>query len=130
VKAPVWIEAREALVLHERLLALHGGAAGVRDFGLLESALARPRNRFAYAGEDASVIELAAACTAGVLGNHPFVDGNKQTGFVLGALFLELNGHHFAASEEDAAEAVLALAAGAVDESGYAAFLRANVRHD
>jgi death on curing protein len=128
VKAPVWIEAREALVLHERLLALHGGAAGVRDIGLLESALARPRNRFAYAGEEASVIELAAAYTAGVLGNHPFVDGNKRTGFVLGALFLELNGYDFTASEEDAAEAVLALAAGVLDESGYAKFLDANAR--
>jgi death-on-curing protein len=128
VKAPVWIEAREALVLHEQLLALHGGAAGVRDIGLLESALARPRNRFAYANEDASIIELAAAYTAGVVGNHPFIDGNKRTGFVLGALFLELNGYHFIASEEDAAEAVLALAAGNLDESGYAAFLAANAR--
>ncbi len=128
MKAPVWIEAREALVLHERLLALHGGAAGVRDVGLLESALARPRNRFAYANEDASIIELAAAYTVGVVGNHPFIDGNKRTGFVLGALFLELNGYQFIASEEDAAEAVLALAAGNLDEPGYAAFLAANAR--
>lgn len=125
--APVWIEAQETLVLHERLLALHGGAAGLRDSGLLESALARPRNRMAY-DENASIIELAAAYTAGVVGNHPFTDGNKRTGFVLGILFLELNGYHFFASEEDAAEAVLALAAGNLDESGYVAFLSANVR--
>ena len=123
--APIWIEAPEAVALHERLLATDGGAAGVRDRALLESALARPRQRVAYA-ERASLIEPAAAYTAGVVKNHPFVDGNKRTGFVVGILFLELNGFRFVASEEAAAAAVIALAAGELDEDGYAGFLAGN----
>ena len=123
--APIWIEAPEAVALHERLLAIDGGAAGVRDRALLESALARPRQRVAYA-ERASIVELAAAYTAGVVKNHPFVDGNKRTGFVVGIVFLELNGFRFVASEEAAAAAVIALAAGELDEDGYAGFLAGN----
>ena len=123
--APIWIEAPEAVALHERLLAIDGGAAGVRDQALLESALARPRQRVAYA-ERASIVELAAAYTAGVVKNHPFIDGNKRTGFVVGILFLELNGFRFVASEEAAAAAVIALAAGELDEDGYAGFLAGN----
>jgi len=122
---PVWIEERDALALHDRLLALHGGAAGVRDTALLQSALARPRQVAAYA-RTPGIIDMAAAYTAGIVRNHPFIDGNKRTGFVVGVLFLELNGYRFTASEEDAAQAVLGLAAGTLDEQGYAAFLRAN----
>jgi len=125
VREPVWIEERDALVLHDRLLALHGGASGVRDGALLQSALARPRQHCAYA-ENADVIDMAAAYTVGLVRNHPFVDGNKRTGFVVGILFLELNGYRFTASEEDATQAVMALAAGTLDEPGYSAFLRAN----
>ncbi|MGH6957034.1 MAG: type II toxin-antitoxin system death-on-curing family toxin [Caulobacteraceae bacterium] len=124
---PVWVEARDALALHDRLLALDGGASGVRDEGLLESALARPRQRFAYEGEN-EIVQLAAIYTAGIVRNHPFVDGNKRTGFVAGVLFLELNGHRFEAAEAEAANAVLALAAGDLDEAAYASFLRSNVR--
>jgi death on curing protein len=126
VKKPVWIDQRDALVLHNRLLALHGGAAGVRDGGLLKSALARPQQHFAY-GEAVDIVDMAAAYTAGIVRNHPFVDGNKRTGFLLGVLFLELNGYRFTASEEDTAQAVLKLAAGTLDEAGYARFLRGNV---
>ena len=122
---PIWIETQEALLLHARLLALHGGASGLRDEGLLQSALARPQQMYAYA-EKSDMIEMASACTAGIVGNHPFVDGNKRTGFVVGVLFLELNGFRFTATEEDAAQAVVELAAGTLDEEGYAAFLRAN----
>ena len=122
---PLWIEARDALVLHDRLLALHGGAAGLRDGGLLQSALARPRQMHVYA-DAPDTIDLAAAYTAGLVRNHPFIDGNKRVGFVVGILFLELNGIRFTASEADAAQAVLALAAGTLDEAGYASFLRAN----
>jgi len=125
VTEPGWIDEQDALTLHDRLLALHGGAAGVRDDGLLKSALARPRQHFAYA-EDAGIVQLAAIYTAGIVRNHPFVDGNKRTGFVVGILFLELNGYAFAASEEEAAQAVLALASGTMDEAGYRAFLLAN----
>jgi death-on-curing protein len=126
VKAPVWIEERDALVLHERLLALHGGAAGLRDDALLKSALARAQQTFAYAAAP-DLIDMAANYTAGIVRNHPFVDGNKRTGFVVGILFLELNDRRFRASEEDAARAVLELAAGNFDEQGYSAFLRSNV---
>jgi death-on-curing protein len=126
VREPVWIDEREVLALHDRLLALHGGAEGLRDVGLLKSALSRPRQHFAYA-ETPDVIDLATVYTAGIIRNHPFVDGNKRTGFVVGILFLELNGYRFIASEEDAARAVLELAAGTFDESDYGSFLRDNV---
>ena len=120
-----WLDERDALTLHERLLASHGGAEGVRDTGLLESAIARPRQLAAY-GDDPDVNDLAAAYTAGIVGNHPFVDGNKRVGFVLGVLFLEINGARFTASEEAATRAVLDLAAGNMDMAGYAVFLREN----
>lgn len=120
-----WIDKRDALALHERLLALHGGAEGVRDLALLESALGRPKNIHAY-DEQADVVRLAAAYTVGIVRNHPFVDGNKRTGFVVGVLFLELNGFLFTATEEAATQAVLAVAAGTMDDAGYEAFLRAH----
>ena len=122
---PVWIDERDALVLHDRLLARHGGAVGLRDDGLLISALARPQQHFAYA-ESLDIVDMAAAYTWGIVRNHPFVDGNKRTGFVVGILFLELNGYRFSASEEDAAQVVLELASGNLDEAGYIAFLRAH----
>ena len=119
----VWIEARDALALHERLLSIHGGADGLRDLALLQSALARPRQLLAYADKP-DIVDLSAAYTFGIVRNHPFIDGNKRTGFVIGILFLELNGVVFTASEEDAAQAVLQLAASTIDEADYAAFLR------
>jgi death-on-curing protein len=123
---PIWIDAALVLAIHDRLLAEHGGAAGLRDEALLHSALGRPLNHLAYA--DADIIVLAAKYTAGIVKNHPFLDGNKRTGFLLGILFLELNGYRFTASEEAAAQAVLELAAGTVDEDGFCEFLRANVK--
>jgi len=125
VKEPVWIDERDALALHDRLLALHGGAVGLRDDALLKSALARPQQHFAYA-ESPDIVDMSAAYTGGIVRNHPFVDGNKRTGFVVGILFLELNGYRFSAREEDAAQAVLKLASGNLDEAGYIAFLRAH----
>ncbi|HKQ85347.1 MAG TPA: type II toxin-antitoxin system death-on-curing family toxin [Candidatus Acidoferrales bacterium] len=122
---PIWIEKHEALALHNRLLALDGGAAGVRDEGLLESALARPKQLYAY-GDDPSIIDMAAVYMAGVVRNHPFVDGNKRTGFVVGVLFLELNGYRFRASEGEATQAVLDLAAGRIDDAALARWLDAN----
>ncbi len=122
---PLWIDERDALTLHDRLLALHGGAEGLRDSALLASALARPRQLHAY-GDAPGIIAMAAAYTVGIVGNHPFVDGNKRTGFVIGILFLELNGFILAASEESATQAVLALAAGHLDQAGYQAFLNAS----
>jgi death-on-curing protein len=123
---PIWIEDDLVLAIHDRLLVEHGGAEGVRDESLLQSALGRPLNHMAYASSD--IIELAAKYTAGIVQNHPFVDGNKRTGFVVGVLFLEFNGYRFMASEEAAAQAVLELAAGAIDEKGFGEFLRANTQ--
>jgi death on curing protein len=128
VSEPVWIDERDAIALHDRLLALDGGAAGVRDEGLLKSALARPQQLHAY-GDAPDTIELATAYTAGIVRNHPFVDGNKRTGFVVGVLFLEMNGYRLTASEEDATQAVLGLAAGTIDETTFALWMRANVEH-
>ena len=126
-KEPLWIEERDVVAIHDRLLALHGGAAGLHDRGLLESALARPRQHHAYA-HTSDIIEMAALYTAGIVRNHPFVDGNKRTGFVIGVLFLELHGFDFKASEADATQAVMALAAGKLDEVAYTAWLRENAK--
>jgi death on curing protein len=120
---PVWIADELVLAIHDRQLVEHGGAEGL-DEGLLQSALGRPLNHFAY--ESTDVVELAAKYTAGIVQNHPFVDGNKRTGFVVGVLFLELNGYRFIASEEAAAQAVVELAAGTMDERGFCEFLRGN----
>lgn len=121
---PYWFSRWEALALHEMLLAEYGGRAGLRDASLLESALARPRQRFHY--HNPTPPELAASYAAGVVKNHPFVDGNKRTGFVLAAGFLERNGLRFSAAEVDAVMQTLALAAGDLDEAGYATWLAAN----
>ncbi len=122
---PTWVEKQLVLTLHERLLALHGGASGLRDETLLKFALDRPQQHFGYS-ENVDIIRMAAIYTAGIIQNHPFVDGNKRTGFVIGILFLELNGYRFSATEEDAVQAVLGLAAGTLEDSSYDAFLRAN----
>lgn len=126
---PVWIDEHDALAIHNRLLALDGGAVGVRDEGLLKSALARPQHLHTY-GDKPSPIELATAYTAGIIRNHPFLDGNKRTGFLVGALFLEMNGYRLTASEEDATQAILGLAAGTLDEDGFTAWLRSNVKRE
>lgn len=122
---PVWLDFRDALAIHSRLLAEHGGAAGVRDQGLLESALARPRQVYAY-GEGPDLAALAAAYTLGILRNHPFVDGNKRVGLVLGILFLEMNGYPFSAPEEAATQKVWAAAASEINEADFADWLRNN----
>jgi death-on-curing protein len=126
-RTPQWIDLRDVLAIHDRLLAIHGGGSGLRDRGLLESAIARPRQHQVYSSS-ADIIEMATLYTAGIVRNHPFVDGNKRTGFVAGVLFLELNGFAFKASEEDATQAVMSLAAGSLDETGYASWLRANCK--
>jgi death-on-curing protein len=125
MREPIWLELRDAIAIHEMSLQQHGGRIGIRDEGLLESALARPRQKFAY-DPDTTVFALASAYSFGIVRNHPFLDGNKRTGFVAGILFLELNGYRFLASEESAATAVMELAAGAMDEARYAEFLALN----
>jgi death-on-curing protein len=126
VKEPIWIDERDALALHARLLALHGGSAGVRSQDLLDSALARPRQVFAYADKP-DILDLAVAYTAGIIRNHPFIDGNKRTGFLVGVLFLELNGYRFTATEEDATHAIFGLAAGEINEDAFRSWLGANL---
>ena len=126
-RSPTWIDERDVLAMHDRLLAAHGGVPGLRDRGLLESALARPRQHYSYA-ESVDIVDMAALYTIAVVQNHPFVDGNKRTGFLAGVLFLELNGLDFKATEEHVIGTVLALAAGELDEAGYAAWLRSNVK--
>ncbi len=123
-KEPVWLLRDVVLAVHEHLLAEFGGSAGVRDVGLLESALARPKNLFAYG--EVTLCELAAGYAFGIVKNHPFVDGNKRTGFAAAILFIELNGRKLVASEADALVRTLALAAGELDEVGYADWLAAN----
>lgn len=124
MKEPRWITREECLAIHEMMLAQHGGLAGVRDEGLLASALFRPRNLFTYAKPD--LVKMAARYAAGIILNHPFLDGNKRTGFMVAAVFLEVNGYVLTASEESVVESTLALAAGKLKESDYAAWLKAN----
>jgi death-on-curing protein len=112
------------LMLHEQSLAQFGGSAGVRDEGLLDSALGKPRNLFTYGKP--GLFELAASYAFGLVKNHPFIDGNKRAGFVVAVLFLELNGCKFEATEVDAALRTLALAAGEMSEPGYAEWLKFN----
>jgi death-on-curing protein len=126
-KEPIWIDEHAVLAIHDSLLATHGGKTGLRDNGLLESALARPKQHKAYS-ESPCILEMATLYTDGIIRNHPFADGNKRTGFVTGVLFLELTGFEFNASEEDATQAVISLAAGALDEAGYTAWLRSNTK--
>ena len=126
MKEPYWLTREECLALHEMMLSQYGGGEGLRDDNMLESALAKPRQLFAY-GKPA-MADLAASYVFGVVKNHPFIDGNKRTGFMLGAGFLERNGHEFFASEAEAAVRTLALAAGEMSEAEYAAWLKKNSR--
>ena len=118
---PNWIEKSECLAFHGELLARFGGLAGIRDEGLLDSALARPLHRFAYGSRN--LFELAAVYAEGIAKNHPFLDGNKRTALMAAALFLEANGYVFHPPEEEAVLQTLALAAGETDADSFAAWL-------
>jgi death-on-curing protein len=117
-----WIQAQVVLAIHEMQLAEHGGGIGIRDAGLLDSALSRPRNLVLYGTPDAA--ELAASYAFGLARNHPFVDGNKRTAYVAAELFLGLNGFVLTSSDSDSILKMLALAAGDIDETTFAAWLR------
>lgn len=123
---PVWVLRETVLALHEQLLAQFGGPPGIRDEGLLASALARPQHLFAY--EKPTAFDLASSYGFGLIKNHAFVDGNKRTAFAVAALFLELNGYRFEAAEAEATVQTLALAASAISQSDYARWLEANSR--
>jgi death-on-curing protein len=117
MREPVWVLREVVLMAHEQSLVQFGGSAGVRDEGLMDSALGKPRNLFAYGKP--SLFVLAASYAFGLVINYPFMDGNKRTGFVVAVTFLECNGWHLEASEVDAAVCTLALAAGEMSESAY-----------
>lgn len=120
-----WIDKQALLLLHGESLAEHGGGEGLRDEGLLDSALARPLNLLAYGEPD--VAALAASYAMGVAKNHPFVDGNKRAAFLTVGMFLYLNGYRLSTTQADATVTVLALAAGDITEEQFAAWLRAKV---
>jgi death-on-curing protein len=122
---PHWFDVEVALAIHDRQLAEHGGGSGVRDRGMLESALARPIHAWSYGTDDPAA--LAAAYAFGVARNHPFVDGNKRTAWVLARLFLAINGHKIAFDAADAVRVMLALAAGELSEEELADWLRAHL---
>ena len=119
-----WVDRTALVLLHDESLAEHGGAAGLRDEGLFESALARSRNLAEY--ENPDIASLAAAYGVGLAKNHPFVDGNKRTAFLAVGLFLALNGYRLRASQIDATKAMLAVAAGDLSEPDSAAWIREN----
>lgn len=123
---PKWLGVQSVLVMHDEQIAEHGGAGGVRDLGLLESALARPRNAWSY-GQDDPIV-LGALYAAGIMRNHPFVDGNKRTGFLAAYAFLYVNGLEIVADEAEVIVQCLALAAPEIDEAEFAAWLRDNVQ--
>ena len=121
---PAWVWLSERLVhaAHEEQLAEHGGPGGVRDAGMLASALSRPQHRAHYGAPDAA--ELAACYAFGIARNHPFVDGNKRTAFVALEVFLDLNGFCLEADDEDCVRVMLNLAAGELEEDALAAWIR------
>jgi death-on-curing protein len=124
VTEPRWLATRLVIAIHDEQLAIHGGSEGLRDASLLESALDRPRNKWAY--EQADLASLAAAYGFGIARNHPFVDGNKRTSLLAMYTFLGLNGVDFVVPETEAAAIILALAAGEVSEESLARWIRDN----
>jgi death-on-curing protein len=120
-----WLDRRLLELLHDESLAMHGGAVGIRDEALLESALARPKNLAAYGDPD--LADLATAYALGLAKNHPFVDGNKRAAFLAVGLFLGLNRHRLTATQAEATLALVGLASGEIDEATFAAWLRQRI---
>lgn len=126
----VWLSRTLIMRVHDRQILEHGGTGGVRDAGLLDSALARPRHVHAYGGSEVDAAALAAAYASGVSRNHPFLDGNKRTAAVACELFLDLNGFVLLAEDSELYPIFLGLAAGEIDEDELTEWLRARVRPD
>jgi death on curing protein len=126
VKQPQWISRDVVLAMHEELLARYGGLSGVRDEGLFDSALNRPLHLFSYGTPD--LYDLAASYAVGIVKNHPFLDGNKRSGFLTAYTFLEANGEEFTAPEEEVVLRTLALAAGEIRGKDYAVWLKASCK--
>jgi death-on-curing protein len=119
---PKWLTVQILVAIHAEQLRRYGGPEGIRDLGMLESALDRPRNRWAYEGAD--IAQLAAAYAFGVARNHPFIDGNKRAAFLACVVFLDINGVDFFAPEPEVVVAMLKLAAGEMEEDGFARWIR------
>ena len=124
---PRWLKEKVVAAIHQRQLAEHGGLDGVRDPGMLSSALARPRNTFAYTQPKPDLATLAAAYAFGVIKNHPFVDGNKRTAYVLCRTFLKLNGKDIDATEVEKYQTVVAVADGSLSEEQFAEWIRSKL---
>ena len=124
MKELIWIADGVVLAIHRRQLAEHGGLDGIRDEGLLQSALYRPQNLLAYSESPPDVASLAAAYAYGIVKNHPFVDGNKRTAYVVMRTFLKLNGYDIQASSEEKYQIWIALAAGTLSEEELAEWIR------
>lgn len=128
MKEPIWITKAVVLAIHERQLSEHGGGSGVRDDGLLESALGKPKNLFSYREGQIDLAAMAASYAFGIARNHPFIDGNKRSALVVSRTFLRLNGADIDATKEDKYLTFLALAAGDVSEEELAAWFRKSIR--
>ncbi len=126
MRQPVWLLRKVIDAIHDLQLAEHGGASGVRDEGMLESALAGPLNQHGYGETD--ICRLAAACASGIIRNHPFIDGNERTGFLAAYVFLKINGVDLVADEVETTTAVMELASGEKDEVQFADWLSARAR--
>ena len=129
MKEPVWIRLDVVLVMHEEALMFHGGPEGVRDLGLLESALEPPKNLFVYGEQEGiSIARFAAAYAKGIIANHPFVDGNRRAAFTVALTFLKLNGLELTATKEDRVLTFWSLAAGEISEEQLALWFERNTR--
>lgn len=126
MKEPYWVSLESCLALHDLMISAHGGAADVRDLGRLQLGLARPQQLYSYGAP--TLEKLAAAYATLIIQGHPFTDGNKRTGFILAAAFLELNGLEFIAPEVEVVIQTVALAAGEISEPDYAVWLGRNCR--
>lgn len=127
MKEPIWILETTVLKVHDAQIAEHGGSSGVRDKGLLESALHHPQNLFNY-HDDSSFFDLAAAYAERIAKNHPFVDGNKRTAYVVTMLFLKLNGYDFVASKEERVIKMVQLASSVITSNEFASWLSNNAK--
>lgn len=127
MQEPRWLKDTAVTIVHQRQLTEHGGLAGVRDPGLLPSALMRPRNLFHYSRPAPDLAALAAAHMFGIIKNHPFVDGNKRTGYLVGRMFLILNGFDVDANEEEKYQAVMGVADGSMNEEQLANWIRSKL---
>ena len=124
MKEPKWISKPVVLAIHDELLAEFGGTPGLRDETLLDSALARPHNLYSY--RSSNLFRLAGCYISGIVRNHPFIDGNKRTGLVIGGIFLERNGKSLEVSEEEATAVMMMLASGKVSDEKISSWLKSN----